>query len=265
MTHVIAFANQKGGVGKTTLCIQAAYFLAGIKGAKVLVIDMDGQGNSSSRLAPVEEDEHGYQQPVYSGTRTAELFRDDLEEIEVMECPGGIDLIHSTKNDIELYLVEGADSEVVLRPAERTRELLKQYDYVLIDCSPSLGRNLIAALAMSTHVLMPIKLSGFALDGVEGLFGTVVNMKNTFNPGLAILGVVVNDMDRSMNHEKAYEQLQQYAGPLLFNNRIMHRPPLDTASSIGMPIWELQYGHVAIKEVEGVLEEMLERLNEQKV
>lgn len=262
MTHVIAFANQKGGVGKTTLCIQAAFYLAGIKKTKVLVIDMDGQGNSSSRLAPVVEDEQGYEQPIYSGTRTAELFRDDIGDIEVMKCPSGIDLIHSTKNDVELYLVEGADSTTTLRPAQRMQALISNYDYVLIDCSPSLGRNLVAALAMSTHVLMPIKLSGFALDGVEGLFQTVMNMKNTFNPGLEILGVVVNDMDRSMNHERAFDQLRQHAGDLLFENRIMHRPPLDTASSVGMPVWDLPYGHVAIKEVENVLDEMLERINE---
>lgn len=262
MTHVIAFANQKGGVGKTTLCIQAAFFLAGTKKAKVLVIDMDGQGNSSSRLAPVKEDDQGYEHPIYSGTRTAELFRDDIEEIEVMKCPHDIDLIHSLKNDVELYLVEGADGETVLRPAQRLHNLIQEYDYVLIDCSPSLGRNLVAALAMSTHVMMPIKLSGFALDGVEGLFQTVTNMKITYNPKLEILGVVVNDMDRSMNHERAFDQLKQHAGDLLFENRIMHRPPLDTASSVGMPIWELPYGHVAIKEVEAVLSEMLKRIEQ---
>lgn len=261
MTKVIAFANQKGGVGKTTLCIQAAYYLACRKDAKVLVIDMDGQGNSSSRLAPVTEDENGFATPVFTGTRTAELFRDeDVGEIRVTHCPGGIDLIHSLKNDTELYLVEGADDAATFRPAGRVREIVAMYDYVLIDCSPSLGRNLMASLAMATDVLVPIKLSGFALDGVEGLFKTVMGIKNTVNQQLKILGVVVNDMDRSVSHERSYEQLQQYAGGLLFNNKIMHRTPLDAASSMGIPIWEQSHGHVASGEVVAVLEEMMERL-----
>ena len=87
-----------------------------------------------------------------------------------------------------------------------------------------------------------------------------MGIKNTVNQQLKILGVVVNDMDRSVSHERSYEQLQQYAGDLLFNNKIMHRTPLDAASSTGIPIWEQSHGHVASGEVVAVLEEMMERL-----
>lgn len=258
MTKVISFANQKGGVGKSSTCIQLAFFLAEKK-KKVLVLDFDGQGNTSSRLAP-RTDFEGETEVLFSGTKTAELFNDDCD-VQVMNCRNGIDLIHTPKNDPELFEMEAIPLDKALNPSKNLSDILSQYEYVLIDCPPSLGRKLVAALIISTHVVCPVQLSGFAVDGVEGLLNTIIGVQQSYNRNLEISGILINNMDKSVNHDKALKQLKDTVPELLFNNIIMHRPPLDSATSEGVPVWSLRYGHVAAKEVIAVLEEIIERVN----
>lgn len=257
MTTIISFANQKGGVGKSTLCIQAAYYLSKQE-KKVLVLDMDAQGNTSSRLAPKADAESS--KPVFSGTKTIELFAEALSNITPMPCGPFLDLIHTPVNDPELAEVESSPLEIALLPARHLGDFLQTYDFVLIDCPPSLGRKLVAALALSTHVVCPVKLSGFAVDGVEGLLHTIIGVQENVNPNLKLLGLIINDMDRSTSHERALKELTAAIPDLLFKNKIMHRSPLDTATSEGVPVWDLSYGHVAAKEVKAVLDEILERI-----
>lgn len=259
MAKVIAFANQKGGVGKSTLCIQQTFFLAE-QGKRVLVIDMDGQGNTSSRLAPRVEDEDGTVEAVLSGTKAAELFQDSIGRIEVLPCPCGADLIHTPKNDPDLFEMEAMSLDLAMNPARHLQEFIQQYDYVLIDCPPSLGRKLVAALILATHVVCPVQLSGFAVDGVEGLLSTIIGVREAYNPNLEILGIVINNMDRSVNHDRALKQLEQTVPDLMFENIIMHRPPLDMATSDGVPVWSLRHGHVAARETQAVLKEILEKV-----
>ena len=258
---IISFANQKGGVGKSTLNLQTTFHLSPKAGKKVLVIDLDGQGNTSSRLVPHETTADGDKQPVYYGTPAADWFTPNLANIEVMHSPCGVDLIHTPKNHAALYELEALSLEAITIPRDNLTELVKQYDYVLIDCPPSLGRKLLAALAMSTHVVCPIKLSGFAVDGLEGLLTTLIGVQDGLNTELQIAGIVINDMVQSKSHERAYKQIQEAVPGLLFKNIIRNRPPLDTATSEGVPIWTLTYGHVAAKEVEAVIEELIEKVN----
>jgi chromosome partitioning protein len=165
------------------VCIQTAFYLAIKEQAKTLVLDFDAQGNTSSRLVPHETNSEGELVPVYSGTRVVDLFKKDIGPIEVIHCPCGVDLIHTLKNDHDLSEIEtGLTLVDALNPRENLRELIQQYDYVLIDCPPSLGRKLYAALAMSTHVVAPVKLSGFAYDGLEGLLRTLIGVQHSTNP-----------------------------------------------------------------------------------
>lgn len=261
MQKVISYANQKGGVGKSTLCVQTAFYLAIKKKKKVLVVDLDAQGNTSSRIADREVNDDGSFEPIFYGTKTAELFEDEVSNVEVMKCPYGIDLIHTPKNDPDLFEMESADLYKSMNPKKHLEPLFANYDYVIVDCPPSLGRKLVAALALATHVAFPVKLSGFAIDGVEGLMQTIMGIREAFNPNLDVLGIIINDMDRSVNHEKSLKQLQDAVPELMFKNKIMHRPPLDTAVSDGVPVWDLRYGHVAAKEVEAVMKEMLKKVN----
>lgn len=255
MTHVISFANQKGGVGKSTLCLQMAFYLSEQK-KKVLVIDFDPQGNTSSRLAPKDEDEN----PHFYGTATVRLFDEKCESITPLLCPSGVDLIYSTVNDAELSELETIELEKALRPQEHLSQFIQSYDYVLIDCPPSLGRKLVAALAFSTHALCPVQLSGFAVDGIEGLLTTIAGIQHSVNPDLKVVGVAINKMDTSVSHAKALTQLEDAIPGLLLENIIKHRPPLDRATSEGVPVWSLGYGHVAAKEVKSLLDEVLERV-----
>ncbi|MFZ7320536.1 ParA family protein [Comamonas jiangduensis] len=264
-TKIVSFSNQKGGVGKSTMCLQTAYELAIHEKKKVLVIDMDAQGNTSSRLAPRVQDEHGSWYPVYSGTRAVHLFQADLQDIEVMPCPSGVDLIHTLKNDPELFEKEAVPLDEAFNPRVNLMNFLERnhYDYVLIDCPPSLGRKLVAALNMSTHVVAPVKLSGFAIDGLEGLLNTIINIQGSFNPDLKITGIIINDMVNSKSHTKALTLIRQMVPDLVFENIVMNRAPIDTATSDGVPLWELQYGHVAAKEIKAVIHELIARVNAQ--
>lgn len=266
MTKIISISNQKGGVGKSTLVIQLAFYLAEKeKGKRIAVIDLDGQGNTSSRLGP-RETVNGVTNVNFTGTRVVDLFDETLKApLSVTECPSGVHLFHSEKNDADLFEIESASLSASLNPKKHLHEYLNEnYDYVIIDCPPSLGRKLIAALALSTHVLCPVQLSGFAVDGLEGLLGTIMTVKSQINPSLKIAGVLVNNMDRSVSQERSYKGLAEALGEsfkgVLFDNLIMHRAPIDQATSEGIAISSLNYGHVAAKEVKAVLDELMKRI-----
>lgn len=260
MVKIISVASQKGGVGKSTICIQLAFYLALKLNKRTLVIDMDGQGNTSSRLGPKKTDSKGRESVYFTGTKTSDLYHPDLDKVEVTQCPSGVDLIHVPRGDTSLYDMEAAPIRYTLNPAKNLKEIIKSYDYVLVDCPPSLGRNLVSALTFSTHIVSPIKLSCFAVDGVERLMHTIRGVQRRSNPNLRVTGLLVNDLDRSVNQARSLAVLEKEIGGLLYKNIIRHRPPLDTANSLGVPVWDLKYGHVAAKEVIAALEEIIERI-----
>lgn len=259
-TRIISFANQKGGVGKSTLCLQSAFALAEA-GKKVLVVDMDTQGNTSSRLAPQSKDEAGNVTFQLDGATTAAtLFAASLAEpLTVVPCPRGMDLIPTPRNDPAMAEIETDPLEVSANPAKHLQDVVNRYDYILIDCPPSLGRKLVGALRASTHVVVPVKVSGFAVDGVFDVLSSVIGLQQSVHPDLKIAGIVVNDMDRSLSHSRAVAELKQALPDLIFDACIRHRPPLDTATSDGVPVWELTYGHVAAAEVRAVIKELVKR------
>lgn len=258
-TTILSMTNQKGGVGKTTICIQGAYDRAQ-KGFKTLVIDFDPQGNTSSRLAGTSK---------FQGTKASQLFLDDIDSVMPMSCKGNtkipesynssnIDLIYTPKNDPELALIERERLSICANPRKNLSKLVNEYDYVLIDCPPALGNKLVAALMLSTHVVCPVKLSGFAVDGIEGLLRTIIGVRDSENSALQIAGFIINDMDNSVVQQKALASLEKAVPHLVFKNRIMHRPPLDAATSLGIPVKTLHYGHVAAKEVDNVMTELFD-------
>lgn len=258
---VFAFANQKGGVGKSTHCLQLAYWLAGKRKKKVLVVDFDSQGNSSSRT--LLRDEAG--QVVYPEdcTRVIELFEPDLKEVRPARGVHGIDIIYTFNNDSELAEIEAAALERALIPAAHMRKFLQDnpYDYVIIDCPPTLGRRLVAALSFAEYVVVPIKVSGFAVEGVEALLTTIVQIQESANPDLKVAAFVINDMDsKSVVHARAREELQQSVGDLLLTSTVLHRAPIDTATSLGAPIWTLGYAHSAAKELAATYDELMKRI-----
>ncbi len=250
MTTTIAFANQKGGVGKTTLSTQLAYYLRITLGKTVLFLDMDAQGSATETLLegkPLE------------GTPSQHLFRDAVESIQIQPTARGIDLIGSTQSP-EAYDVEALPLPQVLNPKKWLNDIIPQYDYVVIDCPPSLGRRLAGSLILADYVVCPIKLSGYAVSGLRSLFATIKEIKKSTNKRLQILGVAVNEYQGNAVQRDALKAVTEALPNFLFDSKIHPRSPIDIGSR-GTPIFEVRNGQRASAEMKALFEEMLRKIH----
>lgn len=258
MTIRLAFANQKGGVGKSTMTLQTAYYAAD-KGMKVLVVDMDGQGNTSTKIAG----RHAIEELLPSTTRSYQLFRDDLEQVTVLPCDYGIDLLPAKINDDNLYAQEATPLEQIILPTINLETIAENYDLVLIDCPPSLGRLLTAGLIMADKVIMPIQVSGFAVDGVGGLFKVIERLNESGKEDLEVAGILINCYNaRSKQHQMAVKALRDKAGSLVMDNVIANRSPIDQATNQAKPIWKITSGAArpAKSEIIAAIQEIFKRI-----
>ncbi len=251
MGTVIAFANQKGGVGKSTLTVQAAFYFATKKKKKVLVVDIDSQGNTTESLT---------QGQPYEGTSSAALFEPNLEELSIQDTPYKIDLIGSEQNSNEGYDIESRDFSVVKNPAIHIKALKEEYDYIIVDCPPSLGRKLLGGLIMADYVVCPIKLSGYAIGGVSGMVKTIHAVHENYNPNLKFLGVVVNEYDDSASAKATLEFLKNETDCVVFDSKLHHRAPIDAATTMGIPVSEIRNGKRSFEELEHLFKELLNRI-----
>jgi len=258
---IIAFANHKGGVGKSTTTLQVSYYLAEkfvlANDKKLLVVDMDPQGNTSTRMmGQMDLDGIG-------GTRTYELFQENLDEITPVKTPRGADLIYSTQNDTVLDDIELMDMSVFINPMGHLSRLLESGEYgaVLIDCPPARSRKLIAALACATDVIVPVEVSGFAKDALHGIMKSI-DIAEQVNPDVQLTGVIINKFSsRSSRHVYEKNMLKEALGDLLFDQTIAFRTPLDEANSLAIPIWSMQKGSakMAATEIQAVCAEIIKR------
>ncbi len=249
---VMAFSNQKGGVGKSTISLQAAFF-AGKAKLRTLVIDFDSQGNSSKRIADGRE---------YNGTSTADLFSARTKKISPMVCPRGVDLIWANNEDARMANLESARMSQIINPAKHIHQLRYDYDVIILDCPPALGRKLSAALLAATHVIVPVEVAGFAFDGMSDLMDTLSSLKDGLNPDLEIAGVIVNKLDQKRKHTvQVADQLSEELGELVLENRLKIRGAYDDANYSGVPVWTLKGGAAqqASKEMKAVVKEVFGR------
>ena len=253
MCRIIAIANQKGGVGKTTLTVQAAFYFALKEKKRVLIVDMDAQANATATVLG--------RRTELTSTRSEELFERDLPEIKIQKTSFGFDIIGSSLVDDDGYDAEALPVEMAAMPSVHIETLRDQYDYILIDCPPSLGRRLLSALLAADYVVLPVKLSGYAVDGLERLFRTLVRIKQRFNPEMEILGAIINDYDGSASHRSALEEVQAELPNLVFDNFLHHRSPIDNASR-GEPIWKVRNGQRAAEEFEMIFKEMKTKMSQ---
>ncbi|PSJ79835.1 ParA family protein [Neisseria iguanae] len=225
---IIAIANQKGGVGKTTTTVNLAASLAK-RGQRVLVIDLDPQGNATTGSGIGKASlEQGVYQVVLGDA--------DIQAAVVKSESGGYDVLGANRalSGAEIELVQEIARELRLKNALQAVE--NDYDFVLIDCPPSLTLLTLNGLVAANGVIVPMLCEYYALEGISDLIATVRKIRQAINPQLDITGIVRTMYDsRSRLVVEVSEQLQQYFGQLMFDTTIPRNIRLAEAPSHGMP------------------------------
>ena len=231
MAYVISIVNQKGGVGKTTTAVNLGAFLAK-KRKKVLIIDLDPQGNATSGYG---FDKSELENTVYDLLVNEEEISNVIAPTTVKNvdmCPTNINLAGA-----EVELVSAISRETILKRA--IEPVLDKYDYIIVDCPPSLGLLTINALAACEGVIVPIQGEYYALEGLTQLIDTINMIKKKLNPSIGILGVVITMHDRRTQLTKqVVEEVQKYFGDKVFNTFIPRNVRLAEAPSHGQTIEE---------------------------
>lgn len=234
---VIAVANQKGGVGKTTTTINLATALAAV-GRRILMIDIDPQGNASTGLgiSTLDREKTTYDLLV-SGAQISDIAQETIVP-GMMIVPANSDL---SSVDIELF----SDKRRVMRLKdvfEDQAAYLSQYDYVLIDCPPSLNLLTINSLVAAKHVLVPLQCEFFALEGLSQLMLSIREVRQSINPALTIQGVVLTMFDQRNNLSREVEKdVRENFGDLVYKTIIPRNVRLSEAPSFSLPA--LIYDH----------------------
>lgn len=230
MTRILAISNQKGGVGKTTTAVNLAAALA-LEDRTVLLIDLDPQGNASSGLGfPKAENKVGIADVL--------LGFQSLESVRVPTAIDGLHLAPATRElvGVEVELVEAEEREFRLR--EALREVDTQYDYVVLDCPPSLGLITVNALAAATGVVVPLQAEYYAMEGLSELLRTVNQIRRGgLNRNLERAGILLTMVDRRTNLGRdVCDQARNVFGAEVFSTEIPRNIRLSEAPSFGKPV-----------------------------
>jgi len=229
MGKIIAIANQKGGVGKTTTSVNLAASL-GVLEKKVLLIDADPQANATSGLGvDVERVEIGsYQLIEHSASAEECIIKTSAPNVDII--PAHIDLVA-----IEIELVDKDEREYMLRKA--IQHLKNSYDYILIDCAPSLGLLTLNALTAADAVIIPIQCEYFALEGLGKLLNTIKSVQKIHNKALDIEGMLLTMYDSRLRlSNQVVEEVQKHFSNMVFETIIQRNVKLGEAPSFGESI-----------------------------
>lgn len=256
MGRIIAVANQKGGVGKTTTAINLSSCLAE-KGKKVLAVDMDPQGNMTSGLGV---DKNSVENTIYdliigeSGIEEV-LKKDIMKNLDII--PANIDL-----SAAEIELIDVEDKEYIVRNV--IKDIKDNYDYIIIDCPPSLSMLTINAMTTATSVLVPIQCEYYALEGLSQLIHTVDLVRDRLNPELEIEGVVFTMYDARTNLSlQVVENVKDNLHQNIYKTIIPRNIRLAEAPSYGIPINEYDPKSAGSESYMRLAEEVINRENDQ--
>ncbi|MDA8230193.1 MAG: ParA family protein [Magnetospirillum sp.] len=226
--RVIAIANQKGGVGKTTTAINLATAIAATR-KKVLLVDLDPQGNASTGLgiARTAREVNSYHMLIGEVPLAAAIQSTEIPDLAVV--PSGVDL-----SGAEIELVDAPERESRLRDALGTVE---GYDYILIDCPPSLNLLTLNALVAADSVMVPLQCEFFALEGISHLVKTIERVRQAFNPRLDLQGIVLTMFDKRNNlSDMVAADVRGYFGDKVYKTVIPRNVRVSEAPSHGKPV-----------------------------
>ena len=256
MGKVISIANQKGGVGKTTTSVNISTILAK-KGKKVLLIDTDPQGNATSGLGIEKNFENSVYDVIIGDIKVEDaILETEIKNLKI--CPSNINLAGA-----EVELVSMISREYRLK--EKLEEVKEKFDYIIIDCPPSLGLITLNAFTSSNSVLIPVQCEYYALEGLGQLINTIELVKKHLNKELEIEGAVLTMYDARTNlSNQVVKEVKNYFGEKVYKTVIPRNVRLSEAPSYGMPITIYDPRSKGAKCYDKLVKEIIKKNDEEK-
>ena len=257
MGKIVSFSNQKGGVGKTTSCVNIAAQVAK-KDKKVLLIDMDPQGNATSGLGvPKSKVKKTIYDVIIGHTKAKDaIIKSNFKNLWII--PANMNLVGA---ELELHELDEANNESFNYIKIAMDELKHDYDYIFIDCPPSLGMLTVKALSVSDGVVIPMQCEFYSLEGMSQLFNTIKKIRQLFNPGLRIVGILLTMYNGRLTlTNQVVSELKKYYSEVLFKVPISRTVRISEAPGYGEPIcYHDPYGKGSL-EYAAVAKELTQRI-----
>ena len=253
MGKIISFANQKGGVGKTTSCVNVASSL-GILGYKVLIIDLDPQGNTTSGVGISKRGLKASTKELLNGEMTAKEIMIETPYQNLFVIPTNTNLANA-----EFDLLDFEESEARMKAA--LAEAKEEFDYILIDCPPSLGMLTINAFTASDGIIVPMQCEFYALEGLSQLMITINRIKRLYNPDLNVTGILITMYNsRLLLSLQVISELKKHYEDKLFDTKISRNVKLTEAPGFGKPAYYHDKNSKGAKEYLDVAKELVTRI-----